>query len=58
LRISHENGATPDKLVYMANQIGKFWISREQGYGGGRDCIAFEEILRSAHACAHRRAFA
>jgi formate dehydrogenase subunit delta len=25
---SHENGKSPDKLIYMANQIGKFWTSQ------------------------------
>lgn len=27
--MSHENGAAPTKLVYMANQIGKFWMSQD-----------------------------
>jgi len=26
--MSHENGGTPQKLIYMANQIGKFWTSQ------------------------------
>jgi formate dehydrogenase subunit delta len=28
--MSHENGKSPDKLVYMANQIGKFWASQDK----------------------------
>jgi len=28
--MSHENRNTPDKLVYMANQIGKFWTSQDR----------------------------
>ena len=28
--MSHEGGATPDKLIYMANQIGKFWLSQNK----------------------------
>jgi formate dehydrogenase subunit delta len=33
--MSHENGKdelskTPDKLIYMANQIGKFWTSQDR----------------------------
>lgn len=26
--MSHETGGKPDKLIYMANQIGKFWSSQ------------------------------
>ncbi len=26
--MSHDNGTSPVKLVYMANQIGKFWTSQ------------------------------
>jgi formate dehydrogenase subunit delta len=26
--MSHEAGAKPEKLIYMANQIGKFWVSQ------------------------------
>jgi formate dehydrogenase subunit delta len=29
-RMSHENSSKPDKLIYMANQIGKFWTSQGQ----------------------------
>ena len=28
--MSHENGSKPGKLIYMANQIGKFWTSQGQ----------------------------
>jgi formate dehydrogenase subunit delta len=28
--MSHENGRRPDKLIYMANQIGKFWASQDR----------------------------
>ncbi len=27
---SHETGGKPDKLIYMANQIGKFWASQDK----------------------------
>jgi formate dehydrogenase subunit delta len=26
--MSHDNAKSPDKLIYMANQIGKFWTSQ------------------------------
>jgi formate dehydrogenase subunit delta len=28
--MSHEDGAAPTKLIYMANQIGKFWLSQDK----------------------------
>lgn len=28
--MSHENGNAPNRLVYMANQIGRFWISQDR----------------------------
>ena len=42
---------SPDKLIYMANQIGKFFTSQGPGAGGGGDGRSHAEILGPAYAC-------
>jgi formate dehydrogenase subunit delta len=40
--MSHEAGSRPDKLIYMANQIGKFWVSQ----GADKAPAAIAEHIR------------
>jgi formate dehydrogenase subunit delta len=40
--MSHETGGKPDKLIYMANQIGKFWTSQ----GADKAPAAIAEHIR------------
>jgi formate dehydrogenase subunit delta len=40
--MSHEAGGTPDKLIYMANHIGKFWLSQ----GADKAPAAIAEHIR------------
>jgi formate dehydrogenase subunit delta len=40
--MSHENGSKPDKLIHMANQIGKFWMTQ----GADKAPAAIAEHIR------------